>query len=195
MSTVVVLPARCALVPVGAPGSGKSTALARMAAELGDPGFRFGADDVRLLAFGTRAYQGAGQHVHTAARSIFAARLASGRPAAYDATNTTRRERRPLVELAARYRRPAVAGVFRAPVDVLRARNAVRAPDAVVPEEALTRMAERVGRITAEQLRREGFALVVDVDHDDPVNLRVPADGVIPVVGPDAPRPSPERAP
>src|SRR2546427_7700108 len=112
MPEPVVLPPRAAVVSIGAPGSGKTTLLARLAAEAGDPGFRHGPDDVRLQAFGTLAYQGAGQHVHAAARAFFAARLASGRAAAFDATNTTRTDRRRLLTLSQRFGAPAVALLF-----------------------------------------------------------------------------------
>src|SRR4051794_1647696 len=85
---VLVLPRRAAVVPIGGPGAGKTTVLTTIGDQLGESGFRHGPDDVRRLAFGTVAYQGAGHLVHQAAQAIFAARLSSGRAAAYDATNT-----------------------------------------------------------------------------------------------------------
>src|SRR3954447_20284214 len=109
---MLVLPRRAAVVPIGAPGAGKTTVLSAMADQLGEPGFRHGPDDVRRLAFGTVAYQGAGDLVHRAAQAIFAARLSSGRAAAYDATNTLRKERRELLELVRPYRVTPVALVF-----------------------------------------------------------------------------------
>jgi predicted kinase len=186
----VVLPHGAAVVAVGAPGSGKSTVLDALAAAAGDPRLRFGADDVRLLAFGTRAYQGAADHVHTAARAVFAARLASGRAAASDSTNTTAVERRALLAVAARYGRPAVALLFRVPGDVLVARNAGRAPDAVVPDDVVLRMAARVALLDERRLLDEGFASVVLLGAGPHPRLTF-----APPVPPPAPAPPPVEGP
>lgn len=190
----VVLPHGAAIVAVGAPGSGKSTVLGALAAAEGDPGLRFGADDVRLLAFGTRAYQGAADHVHAAARAVFAARLASGRAAASDATNTTARERRALLAVAARHRRPAVALLLRVPGDVLLARNAGRADDAVVPEEVVLRMAARVALLDEARLLDEGFASVVVLGAGPHPRLALAPPPAVPSPAP-APRVPPAGAP
>jgi predicted kinase len=145
-------------VPIGAPGAGKTTWLDGLAAELDDPGFRYGPDDVRAAAFGTLAYQGVGHLVHASARYCFAARIASGRAAGYDATNSTRSERKPLVEIARKYFGTPIAVVFPCGLDVLLARNAARdRPDAVVPEDVIERYARRVAAITEDRLRDEGF--------------------------------------
>lgn len=163
MTTSAALPSRCAIVPVGAPGCGKTALLSRLATELADHGFRFGPDDVRRLAFGTRAYLGAGQHVHSCARSFFAARLAANRSAAYDATNTTRAERRLLLDIAQRQRAFSVALLFRVADTALLRRNLAREVDAVVPEHVVLRYHARVEALRATVLAEEGFRLVIEV--------------------------------
>ena len=169
----MLLPERAAVVPIGAPGSGKTTLLARMAAEAGDLGFRHGPDDVRLHAFGTLGYQGAGQYVHAAARAFFAARLASGRAAAFDATNTTRTDRQRLLALAQRFDAPTVALLFDVSDAELLARNDRRPPALRVPAGAMLRFAARARMVSVEDLHEEGFDAVHTVlpDTDDRFRL------------------------
>ena len=158
-----MLPRRAAVVPIGAPGAGKTTVLTAMAQALGEPGFRHGPDDVRRVAFGTVAYQGAGHLVHQAAQAIFAARLSSGRAAAYDATNTLRKERGELLELVRPYRVAPVALVLRVDDDELLRRNRSRPPEAVVPDDLVVKFNKRVTQLDADQLRADGFQLVVEL--------------------------------
>ncbi len=156
----IELPARAAVVPVGAPGAGKTTLLDGLAAVLDEPGFRFGPDDVRLLAFGTTAYQGAGHLVYAAARDVFAARLASRRRAAFDAMNTRRRDRRVLVEVARRFGGVPVALLLPVAEDELLRRNDDRPPERRVPPDVVVRHARRVAGLTTALLEDEGFSVV-----------------------------------
>jgi predicted kinase len=169
----IVLPHRVAVIPIGAPASGKTTLLDRIGAALRDPRFRHGPDDIRRLAFGTRAYQGAAGHVHEAARAIFTARLVSGRAAGYDATNTTRRERVPLVDAALRAGAPVVAVVLRADRNELLRRNAARPEPDAVPVDALLRFAARVERLSPAFLLEEGFVSVFQISDGVHVPVRV----------------------
>ncbi|MCY7419428.1 MAG: AAA family ATPase, partial [Chloroflexi bacterium] len=83
-----------------------------------------------------------------------------------DATNLTTVARRPLLALAERYGRPAVAVVLDLPLDVLRERNAARGR--VVGEDVLHRHAAQL-RTSLEQLPAEGYVAVIDGTVTGPV--------------------------
>jgi predicted kinase len=152
------------VVPIGLPGSGKTTLLAEAAAHLGDPAFRFGADDVRQLAFGSRQVQGNPAAVHSVARAVVALRLSSGRSTAYDATSVNARDRAVLLDLANNNSATPVALIFAAGLAVAKYRNASRSPEYRVPEEVIDRMSRPLGQVSAESLAREGFAKVYIID-------------------------------
>ncbi len=152
------------VVPIGVPGSGKTTLLTGAAARLGDPAFRFGADDVRQLAFGSRQVQGNPAAVHGVARAVVALRLSSGLSAAYDATSVNARDRAVLVELARKNRANPVALIFAAGPYVAKDRNASRPPESRVPEEVIDRMSRPLEQVSAQSLVREGFSDVYVID-------------------------------
>jgi predicted kinase len=88
-------------------------------------------------------------------RYLLGQRLASGRAVTYiDATNLTREERRPYLEIGRARACDVEAVFFDVPLEVCLDRNARR--DRVVPGEALRKMAAKVVPPSVE----EGFARV-----------------------------------
>jgi len=143
------VPADALVVLIGAAGSGKSTFAGlhfvsdcvvssdRLRAEMpGEP-----SEDVLFSELHRRVQ----------------ARLAAGRLAVVDATNTDWMWRAQLVADARGYGRPAMAIVFNLPADVCSARNAARAT--TVPASVIRRQVAEVTR-DVERLDLEGFAAV-----------------------------------
>lgn len=163
------------VIPVAVPGSGKTTLLQAAAASIGDPGWRFGPDDVRRLCFSSVSVQRRPEHVHRATRAIVSVRLSVGIGAAYDATSVGVRDRAVLLELARDFGIPAVALLSKVPFEVARARNAARPErDGRVPDFVMDRMEARVRSVTEESLRAEGFAPVYVFDeHTSSISLQL----------------------
>ncbi len=153
----LVLEHRSLIIPVGAAGSGKSTLLGQVAEALADPGFRFGNDDVRRLVCAGPFCAAATEQVAAAARAMVGARLAHDMPAALDCTNTGQRARAQAISLARSSDAKAIALLSQVPAAVVRARNAGRTPDLVVPINILESMLTAMESITPEQLLSEGF--------------------------------------
>jgi predicted kinase len=137
------------VVLVGLPGSGKSTYLEQMGVRgLSSDGIRkLLADDATDQTIHVRVFQ--------TLRYLLGQRLAIGRAVTYiDATNLTREERRPYLEIGRARACDVEAVFFDVPLDVCLERNALR--DRVVPGEALRKMAIKLVPPSVE----EGFARV-----------------------------------
>ena len=140
------------ILAVGLPGSGKSTYFARHGIH------PLSSDTLRLWLLDDETDQSFQGGVFQAVRYLLEMRLRRGRPRNYvDATNLSRKERRPYFRLARRYGCEVEAIFFDVPVEVCRRRNRQRKRN--VPEEAMDRMVRRLRPPTLE----EGFAKVTVV--------------------------------
>lgn len=164
--TPLSIPDPALVVLIGAAGAGKSTFVARHFA----PAEVFSSDAYRDLISGDAADQSATAAAFFALHSDMARRLARGETAVVDATNVTRRARRPLLAFAAAAGVPAIAIVLEPPVDVVMARNAARI-GRVVPEPAVRRqLADLTRTLAAGRLEAEGFAAVIRLESPNAVD-------------------------
>jgi predicted kinase len=128
------IPADALVVLVGASGSGKSTFAARwFPAEA-----ILSSDRLRAELTGDAADQSANGLTFRILHTQLERRLEAGRLTVVDATNVTAAARRPLLERAARFGRPAVLIVLDLPEDACLAHNAAR-PGRTVPPAAVRR--------------------------------------------------------
>ena len=140
------------ILAVGLPGSGKSTYFARRGIH------PLSSDTLRLWLLDDETDQSFQSGVFRALRYLLELRLRLGLPRNYvDATNLSRKERRPYFKLASRYGYEVEAIFFDVPVEVCRKRNWQRKRN--VPEEAMDRMARRLRPPTLE----EGFVKITVV--------------------------------
>ncbi|HWF06934.1 MAG TPA: ATP-binding protein [Bryobacteraceae bacterium] len=140
------------VLAVGLPGSGKSSYLAGLGAH------PISSDAIRMQLVDDETDQTIHERVFATMRYLLAQRLELARPVTYiDATNLTRADRLPFIEVARRHGAAAEALYFEVPLSVCRARNAARSR--VVPDEALEAMAARLEPPAAE----EGFTRIESV--------------------------------
>lgn len=150
------IPIDALVLLVGPAGSGKSSwAAAR---------FRrsqvVSSDEIRDLLSDDAGDQSATREAFAIVHAIANGRLRRSLLTVVDATNLRASSRRPLLELARRHARPAVAVVFRVPLDKLLVRNAAR--DRVVPESTVRHHAALL-REALDALPLEGYAVIVAV--------------------------------
>lgn len=120
----------------GLPGSGKSTWLRPFAPDV------LSTDDIRAELTGDAADQSANARVFAILRARLAERLTGGAPVTYiDATNLTRRERRPYLQAGRKAQARVEAIWFDTPVAVCQARNRGRARQ--VPPHVIEAMAAK----------------------------------------------------
>lgn len=144
------------MVLVGLPGSGKSTWVARQAGA-----GVLSSDEIRRWLSDDAANQTIHRQVFATLRYLLRRRLELRRPLTFiDATNLTRRERRPYVKIGEIYDCDVEAVFFDVPVEVCQERNRARAR--VVPEPAIEDMARRLAPPSVE----EGFTRVSVVGPD-----------------------------
>ena len=125
------------VVLVGLPGSGKSTYIERAG------GNGLSSDAIRKLLADDETDQTIHPRVFQTLRYLLEQRLEIGRPLTYiDATNLTREERRPYIEIGRAHGCEIEAVFFNVPLEVCRERNARR--NRVVPEQAMVQMAARL---------------------------------------------------
>jgi predicted kinase len=145
------------VVLVGLPGSGKSSWAAWASAEQNCQ--VVSADDIRLELFGSlREANAGGRKNHARVFRLLHERLAgalgAGQVAIADATNLYSHAREPLYKLAKDARAKTEIIFFDNTAEALRG-NLLRGADAIVPEEAMQRLA-LVARELPEQLQGEG---------------------------------------
>jgi predicted kinase len=125
------------ILAIGLPGSGKSTHLANLGAH------PISSDAIRLQLADDETDQTIHSRVFATMRYLLEQRLQLQRPVTYiDATNLTRRDRRPFLQIALRHQAEPEALFFDVPLAVCKARN--RSRDRRVPEQALDLMAARL---------------------------------------------------
>lgn len=173
------LPRNAVVVLIGISGSGKSTFAARHF----PAGAVLASDALRALVADDPADQSATDDAFALLHAALGMRLKRGRLTVVDATNVQAWARRPILQLAARYRRPAVAIVLDVPLAVCLARNAART-DRRLPPDAIRR--QRRHLVTElDRLEGEGFSAVHRLNGEAEVGaarlaLRAPAGGAPP---------------
>jgi predicted kinase len=119
---MINLPGAALVLLIGASGSGKSTFAARHFA----PDVVVSSDQLRGLLSGDAGDQQASEVAFDRLHEWLDARLAAGRLAVIDATNTDWMRRAALIDQAARHGRPTVAIALDLPLDLCLLRNAAR---------------------------------------------------------------------
>lgn len=151
---------RWLLVLTGLPASGKSTFRAQILAR--HPHIRVvSPDDLRPVVYGQTFDPSHEPVLWQIAYTLLGHWLRRGDPTIFDATNLTRRVRRPLLEAALRHGSRAWAMYFRVPLDLALSRNASR--HRMVPEDKVREMADRLEPPSVE----EGFEQVVVVEPEE----------------------------
>jgi predicted kinase len=137
------------ILTIGLPGSGKSTYLQRKGIQ------PLSTDTLRLWLLDDETDQSQQARIFGVLRLLLRIRLQIGRPRNYiDATNLTRRERRPYKLLAKEFGYELCAVFFDVPLEVCMQRNRKR--KRIVPDDVMEMMARKLQPPTPE----EGFAKI-----------------------------------
>jgi len=156
-------PAGALVLPVGPPGSGKSTfAAALVLAGVVDARDVLTADRYRAHLTGDPGDRSADRRVWPLLRLHLRERLALGHTTVVDATNVHAPKRDRHVRVARELGRPVVAVRFDVAFDELLARNAGRTRQ--VPERPLRELADADDALTDEALRAHGVDVVLRVE-------------------------------
>ncbi len=154
VEALIQVPAGALVMLAGAAGAGKSTFARRHFR----PTEIVSSDECRALVADDSGDQSATPAAFRILHRIVAERLRAHRLAVVDATNAGPRSRRPLLKLAARYGRPAVAIVLDLHLDICLERNRGRTGRAV-PDLAVRRQHALLAASLAG-LAEEGFARI-----------------------------------
>jgi predicted kinase len=142
------------VLAVGLPGSGKSAWFKRLGAN------PVSSDAIRLQLADDETDQTIHGQVFATMRYLLRRRIQLHRPVTYvDATNITRRDRKPFIKLARQFGSEIEAIYFDVPVEICKLRNSQRGR--VVPEHALDLMAAKLVPPSIE----EGFMRVEVVEY------------------------------
>ena len=137
------------ILAVGLPGSGKSSYFANLGAHA------ISSDAIRLQLADDETDQTIHGRVFATMRYLLKQRIELQRPVTYvDATNLTRRDRRPFIKLAQKHGCDIEALFFDIPLEVCRVRNESRAR--LVPNHVMDQMAAKLVPPSVE----EGFTAV-----------------------------------
>jgi protein phosphatase len=150
---IISLPSDAAVLLIGPSGAGKSTFAARhfAATEV------LSSDDMRAMVADDPNHQEATEAAFELLHTALTLRLALRRLTVIDATNVEGWARQPLLAIARRQRRAAVAIVFALPLDTCLARNASRPSPR--PAAAIRRQ-HRWLADSLPSLEAEGFATI-----------------------------------
>ena len=145
------------ILAIGLPGSGKSAYLAGLGA------YPLSSDALRLQLADDETDQTINARVFSVMRYLLTQRIELRRPTTYiDATNLTRRDRRPFLHLARKHGCETEALYFDTSLSVCQARNAAR--HRTVPGHVLNLMAAKLVPPSLE----EGFNFVKVISVADP---------------------------
>ena len=140
------------ILAVGLPGSGKSTYFHKRGIQ------PLSSDTLRGWLLDDQTDQSQQYRVFLTLRYLLELRLRLGRRKTYvDATNLTRKERRPYFQVAQRYGCEVCAIYFKVPLTTCKRRN--RRRQRRVPDEVMERMARKLTPPT----REEGFVKITVV--------------------------------
>jgi protein phosphatase len=148
------IPAEALVVLIGPSGAGKTTFARRHFA----PTQVLSSDACRAMVADDESDQSATTAAFTVLHCILEQRLRAGRLTVVDATNVQAKDRRPLLALASRYHRPAVAVLFSVPAELCKQRNLQR-QGRTVGDFVVDRQCAQAP-VSADILRNEGFDAV-----------------------------------
>lgn len=155
---ILAIPDPALVVLIGPSGAGKSTFAARHFS----PTEIVSSDFCRALVSGDESNIAATAAAFRVLHAIARERLRLGQLVVVDATSVRSVSRRPLIALARKRDRPAVAIAFDLPLELCLQRNRLRS-GRIVPDEVVSRQHAQMAR-SRPGLRQEGFERVYTFD-------------------------------